>query len=209
MTVTFSSKHTKILSRLSLSIFGVTKLTIGTTIRPGTSYTSVDYSVYDNANGFWDALSKAENSVRKWYSDLELPKAYSGTYNFLGWYTNPEFTGEPVTTVTESTTLYAKFAEGNPVQSITITNKVTEIVRFETLQLTWELNPSNATIQTVKFESSNPAVASVDDKGLVTALTNGTVTIKIISQAEGNKTDEFTMEVYSPDHFEAEYAQYH
>ena len=178
---------------------------VGTTIRPGTSYTSVDFTVYENANGFWESLSKVEEGTRVWYGGVELPKAYSGSYNFVGWYTNPEFTGDAVTEITESTTLYAKFAEGSPVESISITNKVTEIKRFETLQLEWVINPANATIQTVKFESSNPEVATVDDKGFITALTNGTVTIKIISQAAGNKSDEFTMEVYSPDHFEAEY----
>ena len=178
---------------------------IGTTIRPGTGYTSVDFSIYENANSFWDALSKTEPTTYKYYGETLLPQAYSGQYNFIGWYDNAEFSGEALTKVSEAVTLYAKFAEGNPVQSVTITNKVTELVRYETLQLTWELNPTDATIQTVKFESSDPTVATVDSNGLITALTNGTVTIKIISQGEGNKSDEFTFEVYSPDHFESEY----
>lgn len=35
---------------------------IGTTIRPGSSYSSVDHSIYENAHGFWDKLSAAENT---------------------------------------------------------------------------------------------------------------------------------------------------
>ena len=40
----------------------------------------------------------------------------------------------------------------------------------------------------VKFESSNPAVASVSETGLVTGLTKGTVTIKAIDAAGNSAT---------------------
>ena len=177
----------------------------GAIVRPDTSYTSVDYRIYENANGYWEKLAATEPTKYQFYGEAKLPTPASGQYNFVGWYTNPEFTGEPVTTVSGATTLYAKYAEGNPVESISITNKVEEIMRYKTLQLVWALNPTNATIQTVKFESSNPDVATVSPDGLVTAVSTGTVTIKIISQAAGNKSDEFTMVVYAPGHFAFEY----
>ena len=84
-------------------------------------------------------------------------------------------------------------------------NKITELKRYETYQLEWSINPSNANIQAVKFESSDTSVATVDNKGLITAVSNGTVTIKMTSLSPSGKTDEFTFEVYSPDHFDINY----
>ena len=45
----------------------------------------------------------------------------------------------------------------------------------------------------------------MDNKGLITAVSNGTVTIKMTSLSPSGKTDEFTFEVYSPDHFDINY----
>ena len=182
----------------------------GITIRPDTSYTTVDHSVYENANAFWAKLSASEPKVYGYYEETTLPAANLENYRFEGWFTNPEFTGEPVTIVNheivgEGLTLYAKFVEANPVTSVTIDNKFAEIKRFETFQLEWTINPSDANIQQVKFESSNPAVATVDDKGFITAVANGTTTITITSQSISGVTDSFTFEVYSPDHFEIGY----
>lgn len=179
---------------------------IGTTIRPGSSYSSVDHSIYENAHGFWDRLSAAENTeYLNNKGTVTLPTAYLENYKFVGWYTNPEFTGEVVTTVEDTITVYAKFVEATPVESVSIDNKITELKRYETYQLEWSINPSNANIQAVKFESSDTSVATVDNKGLITAVSNGTVTIKMTSLSPSGKTDEFTFEVYSPDHFDINY----
>ncbi len=182
---------------------------LGTTIRPGTSYTSVDHSVYENANGFWAKLSAAEVNVYSYYeSETVLPAANLENYKFGGWYKEADFSGEVVTKVThadDGITLYAKFIEATPVSSITIDNKVAELKRFETYQLTWTINPAEANIQTVAFESSNPEVATIDDKGFITCIANGKTTIKIISKSSSGVSDSFELEVYSPDHFNAEY----
>ena len=179
---------------------------IGTTIRPGSSYSSVDHSIYENAHGFWDKLSAAENTeYLNNKGTVTLPTAYLENYKFVGWYTNPEFTGEVVTTVEDTIIVYAKFVEATPVESVSIDNKITELKRYETYQLEWSINPSNANIQAVKFESSDTSVATVDNKGLITAVSNGTVTIKMTSLSPSGKTDEFTFEVYSPDHFDINY----
>lgn len=180
----------------------------GITVRPGTSYTSVDHSVYENANGFWAKLSVAEPKEYGYYEETTLPAANLENYKFVGWYTNPEFTGEAVTKVNhdnDGLKLYAKFIEATPVTSITIDNKVTEMKRFETLQLTWTINPSDANIKTVGFTSSNPEVATIDDKGFIVAVANGKTTITITSKSSSGASDSFELEVYSPDHFNASY----
>ncbi|MBQ4571226.1 MAG: InlB B-repeat-containing protein [Bacilli bacterium] len=181
----------------------------GTVIRPGTSYTSVDHSVYENANGFWAKLSATEQTVYSYYLDnVELPTVSCENYVFSGWYKEADFSGEVVTTVShadDGLKLYAKFAEGTPVTSVTIDNKVAELKRFETHQLTWTINPSNASIQQVAFTSSNPEVATIDDKGFINCIANGKTTITLISKSESGASDSFELVVYSPDHFNAVY----
>ena len=181
----------------------------GTVIRPGTSYTSVDHSVYENANGFWAKLSATEQTVYSYYLDnVELPQVSQENYVFAGWYKEADFSGEVVTTVShadDGLKLYAKFAEGTPVTSVTIDNKVAELKRFETHQLTWTINPSNASIQQVAFASSNPEVATIDDKGFINCIANGKTTITLTSKSESGASDSFELVVYSPDHFNAGY----
>jgi RHS repeat-associated protein len=63
--------------------------------------------------------------------------------------------------------------------SLTATNR--------TAQLTATVSPSNATNQTVTWSSSNSAVATVSNSGLVTAKTEGTATITATT-ADGNRT---------------------
>lgn len=59
---------------------------------------------------------------------------------------------------------------------VTISQTSAKILTGDTLQLSYTL-PAN-TGATVKWTSSKPAVAAVDENGLVTALTDGTATIK-------------------------------
>ncbi len=177
----------------------------GTTMRPGSSYTSVNFSNYQNANNFWAHLSASEDGKFETYGTSKLPTPGNGLYVFIGWFDNPECTGDPITEVTGPCKLYAKYGEGTPVESISITNKVEEMKRFDELQLKWTLNPASATITSVKFESSNPEIVSVTTEGYIVALTNGTATIKIISDSETGAYDEMTVVVYSPDHFDISY----
>ena len=57
----------------------------------------------------------------------------------------------------------------------------------ETLQLIATVTPNNAIDKTVKWDSSNKAVATVNDKGLVTAVGNGTTNITVTT-VTGGKT---------------------
>ena len=166
---------------------------------------SEDYTVDTLANGFWDTLS--EKSLNSFdlteLGELRTPiKIY---YVFRGWYDNPEFTGDPVTSVSKATTLYAKWEEEVPVDRITITNKVSDLDRFDEYQLAWEIDPLNAAIKAVEFMSSDENIAVVDDKGLVKVLNNGQVTITIRSLSPSGVTDTVTINVSSPDYFDVSY----
>ena len=164
-----------------------------------------DYTEDNAANGFWELLSEKSESKFDIEADGSLKTPTRIYYVFEGWYANPEFTGDKVTSATDTITLYAKWVEETPVDSISITNKIENIDRFKTHQLTWELNPVNAAIKSVEFSSSNEEVAIVDDKGLITFLNNGVVTIRVKSLSPSGVTDQVTIKVSSPDHFDVSY----
>lgn len=72
------------------------------------------------------------------------------------------------------------------ITNISLTTSSTSIYQGETLALTSAISPSNATYTTLKWESSNPAIAIVSDAGVVTALTKGSVDISV-SSTDGSK----------------------
>lgn len=64
-------------------------------------------------------------------------------------------------------------------------SKIT-LLEGETKQLSKKVTPANATVRSVKWKSSNPAVATVDEDGQVTAISKGTCKIYATSN-DGNK----------------------
>lgn len=128
---------------------------------------------------------------------------------FLGWYDNAEFTGEPITQINSTDTgdkkFYAKWAEEVKPSAIEI-NKVSEMLLFTTHQLVWSITPDNATDKSVEFFSSNEEVATVSAKGLITALANGTTTITV--KVYGNREIDvvFDLTVYTEDYIDGSYA---
>lgn len=177
------------------------------TVRPNSGYTSVDFSNYDNANNFWATLAKYEDHivVAEKGKEIETKEPKRENYSFGGWYNNPEFNGDPVTKVTSTCTLYAKWNEPNPVTKVTINGSISEMERFTSHQITWTIEPADATIQAVKLTSSNTSVATIDDKGLITAVGEGKTTITVMSNSTSHAAATFELEVYAPDHFEVSY----
>ena len=73
------------------------------------------------------------------------------------------------------------------VFSVTLDKTEANIDEGKTLQLTATVAPENATDKTLKWESSNTAVATVSDNGLVTGVKAGEVTITVIAVDSGKK----------------------
>ena len=67
----------------------------------------------------------------------------------------------------------------------------------ETLTLSPEVIPSNASNKSVTYSSSNEEVAKVSDSGVVTAISNGTAVITVTT-VDGNKTATCTVTVDIP-----------
>ena len=140
---------------------------------------------------------------------VELPQlTLKNGLQFLGWYDNPEFTGDPITEISSTDTgnkkFYGKWEEEIVPTTFTI-NQISELLLFTTHQLEWTINPDNATNKEVEFFTSNEAIVSVSPKGLLTAHANGkaTITVKVYGNRELDVV--FDVEVYSNDIIEASF----
>ena len=81
---------------------------------------------------------------------------------------------------------------------VTITGAATQsVVKGETLTLTPNVSPSNATVKAVSWRTDNAAIALVDNSGIVTAVSNGTATITATT-ACGNHTASVLVRVTDP-----------
>jgi hypothetical protein len=72
-----------------------------------------------------------------------------------------------------------------PVNSLKVTPAIAAVESGGTQQLTTATSPVNATIQTVTWSSSNPAVATVSNTGLVTGVSTGTAIITATGTSSG------------------------
>lgn len=72
-----------------------------------------------------------------------------------------------------------------PVESVTITQEeeLSEVLVGETLELTAVILPENATDKTVTWSSSDEAIATVDENGIVTGVSEGKSVISLSSKS--------------------------
>ena len=131
-----------------------------------------------------------------------IPTPFKENYIFSYWQ-DPD--GNKVTKFNKAGTYKAIWDEGVRVESIQITNKVSEINLFDTYQLIWSILPNEAVNKLVSFTSSNEKVLTIDRNGLITTHEAGVATITIKSLALGGKTDSFTVSVITPGYFDISY----
>lgn len=84
------------------------------------------------------------------------------------------------------------------ITGVTIAPKTNNLEIDATRQLNVTIEPSNATNQSVTFETSDNRVATVDDNGLVTAISEGIADITVTTD-DGGHTDTATINVTEPD----------
>lgn len=93
-----------------------------------------------------------------------------------------------------------------PVSSVQITNKPGDAAIGETLTLSVDVAPADATDKRLEFESSDPTVATVSAEGEVRFVMPGEVTITATSVADGTKADSFTVTVQAPGYIAYKFA---
>lgn len=81
------------------------------------------------------------------------------------------------------------------VVSVEITNKLTSLKKYEEVQLSFSINPKDASNTEVSWISSNTDVAEVSIDGKLTALTVGETTISAVSKMNDNISDSFELSV--------------
>ncbi len=82
-----------------------------------------------------------------------------------------------------------------PVESINITYKSRNVISIgETTKVVASVLPTNATNKNLIYESSKPAVATIDNTGKITGKASGTTTITIKS-SDGNKSSSYNVQV--------------
>ena len=85
------------------------------------------------------------------------------------------------------------------VTGVTVDPETATLEIGETQQLTPTVEPSNASYKAVSFTSSDDAIATVDNDGLVTAVKAGTADITVESLMDGSKTAVCTLTVTEPE----------
>lgn len=84
------------------------------------------------------------------------------------------------------------------VQGVSVTPRTATLTAVgETVRLTPQVTPSNASNKSVTYSSSDNDVATVSDSGVVTAVSNGTAVITV-KTVDGNKTATCTITVNIP-----------
>ena len=73
-----------------------------------------------------------------------------------------------------------------PVKKVTF-NEPPFVYNGETGQLTWNIEPANATNPALKFTSGNTKVLTVDENGVVTGVAGGTATVKAVTTDGSNR----------------------
>ena len=83
------------------------------------------------------------------------------------------------------------------VESVTLDQSTAQVQVGQTVALNASVLPQNATCQDVTWSTSDPAVATVDENGVVTGVAQGTATITVTT-ADGGKTARCVVQVGNP-----------
>lgn len=133
-------------------------------------------------------------------SNAVWPKAEQ-YFNTRYLYAHAEFTPQQTMRGKQALYEYLYALGGTPFVPVLVTgvtlNTTTATINGNMLQLVATIAPVNATNTNVTWSSSDPSVATVNSKGLVVGLANGTATITVTTK-DGAKTASATITVTSP-----------
>ena len=142
-------------------------------------------------NELVDSVEKTEGKTTITVEGLEADTTYpAGTYKVS--FSNDSGESEKVDVPQFKTNAIG-------VASVTLDVESLDLTIGETHQLQATVAPSNASYKAVSFTSSDDAIATVDNDGLVTAVKAGTADITVESLMDGSKTAVCTLTVTEPE----------
>ena len=113
-------------------------------------------------------------------ADAELIYSYIlGTADEGVTLTQVDVNGDGTVNTLDVVEVYVAIKEFVDVASVELNHSEVIMMEGQSLQLTATINPSNATQQTLTWESSNTSVATVDANGKVAAIGLGTAAITV------------------------------
>ena len=139
------------------------------------------------------SLQKAGDDVDV-FGVLPAPERYI----FVGWYTkDADVAGNMFTMPEKDVTLYGYFKI--PVESIEI-NHIEDTIVFDKndtkeQKINVYVNPEDATIKDIIYESSDESVVKIDNNGYITMVGEGTATITVYSKDDPSKGDSIEVTV--------------
>ena len=118
--------------------------------------------------------------------DKYVPVSWNGTVN-TSVPSVTTLTGTAISDTSKTMTLTVTVLPPIAVTGVTLNQSTHTMMALETIQLVETVSPENAHNKTVNWSSSNTAVATVSNAGLVSAISAGTATITA-STVDGNHT---------------------
>ena len=162
------------------------------------SFVTIGSSVTSIGEG---AFSECTNLKRVYSLNPVPPVIKEYTFSF---YDADLFVPQGCLSAYKSAKVWSKFSNIKEFQvtvkaeSISLNKQSANLMIGETLSLTAKVLPENASTKTVVWSSNNPDVASVNDEGLVTALTTGTAIISATTTDGTVLSDSATIVVSTP-----------
>lgn len=184
-SVTIPNSVTEIGRSAFFRCTGLTSVTIGTSVSSigdGAFFGCVDLKKVYSLNPVPPAIY--ENTFSFYDADLFVPQGCLSAYKSAKGWSNFSNVKEIQETV--------------KAESISLNEHSTNLMIGDTLSLTAKVLPENASTKTVVWSSNNPEVASVNDEGLVTALTAGTAIISATTTDGTVLSDSATIVVSTP-----------
>lgn len=173
----------------------ITSPSNNTNFEPGSDITiTVDA---EDSDGTVDKVEFFEGGVNKLGEDTTAPYSFTWTGYEEGAYTltAKAIDNEGGSRTSLSTNITVSVAVD--VAGVSLTGGDGALAVGGTLKLEPVFSPSDATNKNVSYESDDTSIATVDEDGLVTAISVGTATVTVTT-AEGGFTDTSTIEVLSP-----------
>lgn len=164
---------------------GLTSVTIGTSVSSigdGAFFGCTDLKKVYSLNPAPPVIN--ENTFSFYDADLFVPQGCLSAYKSAKGWSNFSNIKEFQVTV--------------KAESISLNKQSANLMIGDTLSLTAKVLPENASTKTVVWSSNNPDVASVNDEGLVTALTTGTAIISATTTDGTVLSDSATIVVSTP-----------